>query len=567
MIDLLLDGVRCIFALIDKMVAFVIEYLYQLIIAIADTNVFGDLIYQYFGRIYTFLGIFMVFKLSISIINYIINPDALTDKGKGFGKLISNVVISLILLVATPTLFDVAFDIQGDILKTNVVYQVVTGKKAATGDDLYDSSEKFAEQLSFSVFSSFSYRDEGDSPYCDEDAKGIDCNTEEGDDRYVCDYGDTDCLLDGDTVTDDDNVYWFLLSTAVGCVVVYILLTICFDIALRSVKIGFLQIIAPIPIMLRMDPGAKDDKFSKWLKEVGGTFLSLFIKLAALFFVIEIIRLVMNSAEREALGMFETYSGSPQSGLLLIFARLFIIIGCLMFAKKLPQLISDLFGIKLDGGGFSLKKKVASTVGLGAALGVGALGAKKAIAGFDSMAHGKGFWNGTKNIQGNGWLSKMQKGWNEITPNRAEHAKQAKAARENISQRNQELEKGKKIWIEAGGKDSNLKFSEPYRKSYDDVVIKKKAMYAANNEVESARANLAAAQQTNDAHLIDLAEARMSKASAEAGKAQKIYDLANAKHEDMKKIYTKDAEIEKAFDLYSKTGAPSSSSSSGNGNR
>ena len=80
MVALLLLFVKTIFGFIDSMVAFVIQYLYRLIIAIADTNVFGDTIYHYLGRIYTFLGIFMVFKLSISMINYIINPDSLTDK-------------------------------------------------------------------------------------------------------------------------------------------------------------------------------------------------------------------------------------------------------------------------------------------------------------------------------------------------------------------------------------------------------------------------------------------------------------------------------------------------------
>ena len=80
MVSLLFLFIKQLFSFIDRMVVFVIKYLYQLIVAIADTNVFGNLIYDYLGRIYMFLSVFMVFKLSISIINYVINPDSLSDK-------------------------------------------------------------------------------------------------------------------------------------------------------------------------------------------------------------------------------------------------------------------------------------------------------------------------------------------------------------------------------------------------------------------------------------------------------------------------------------------------------
>lgn len=388
MVALLLLFVKTIFGFIDRMVAFVIQYLYQLIIAIADTNVFADTIYHYLGRIYTFLGIFMVFKLSISMINYIINPDALTDKSKGFGKLIGNVIISLVLLVATPTLFSVAFDIQADILNTNALYQIVTGRKIQTStntngsqqDILYSNAKTNAKTIAYGVYSAFIYDEtvEISKDIYGSDGKAVKVNCEPGENDCSaagqCPYDSIDCLLADGTVTHDNNRYWWLLSTVVGVAVAYILLGFCLDVAVRSVKLGFLQIIAPIPIMMRMDPGTKDDKFSKWLKEVGSTFLSLFIRLAGLFFVIEIINLVMDG------GTMQPYSDPNGQigggGLTGLFVKLFIIIGCLMFAKKLPQLISDLFGIKLDGDGFSIKKKMGNIPGLGAAkvVGAGALG-------------------------------------------------------------------------------------------------------------------------------------------------------------------------------------------------
>lgn len=396
MIALLFSFIKRLFAFLDSMVVFVIKYLYQLIVAIADTNVFGNLIFNYLGRIYMFLSVFMIFKLSISIINYVINPDMLSDKSKGFGKLITNVVISLILLAVTPNLFDAAFNLQTDILNSNAVYQIVTGKAlpiTSKKNSLYDNAKYSAEQIAFGVYSGFVYQvkggdgDKSEDPsavddsfgaYCDEDDVEEGCGKTLKDGKKIDNVcSNTACLLDGDTVTAKQNKYWWLISTACGCVVAYILLGFCVDTAVRSVKLGFLQILAPIPIMLRMDPSGKDDKFQKWLQETIKTFISLFIRLAALFFATEIIRTVMNPpADSNAMS---SYSGASQlggGGLTGIFVKVFIVIGCLIFAKQFPQLLSDILGIKLDGGGFSLKKKLGGMPGSGLvkAAGAGALG-------------------------------------------------------------------------------------------------------------------------------------------------------------------------------------------------
>lgn len=423
MVSLLFLFIKQLFSFVDRMVVFVIKYLYQLIVAIADTNVFGNLIYDYLGRIYMFLSVFMVFKLSISIINYVINPDSLSDKSKGFGKLITNVVISLILLAVTPNLFDIAFNLQTDILNSNAIYQIITGKKLATVTEknnektltLYENAKYSAEQIAFGVYSGFVYHvpnENSDDPtetgekfgaYCEEKNVKNGCGKKVNGEviKNVC--GNTTCLLDANTVTAKQNKYWWLISTACGCVVAYILLGFCIDTAVRSVKLGFLQIIAPIPIMLRMDPSGKDDKFQKWLKETIKTFISLFIRLAALFFATEVIRTVMNPPENA--NAMSTYSGNGATGLTAVFVKVFIIIGCLLFAKQFPQLLSDILGIKLDGDGFSLKKKLGNVPGLGVAktVGAGALGfaggaAANAYAGIKGWDKTQGFWKNANRL-------------------------------------------------------------------------------------------------------------------------------------------------------------------------
>lgn len=392
--NLFTELMRRLFALLDGIVAWAIELLYVLLIKIADTDVFGELIYQYLGRIYTFLGIFMVFKLSFAMINYIINPDTLTDKGKGFSKLITNVVISLILLAITPNLFDAAFKLQSDLLSSNAVYQIVTGKKLPTSDgnsnkSLEENAKVQGKEMSYAVYSSFIYKSGGDDY--------------ELEDQKICEIkAGATCLLDEDVIIKKDGKkftyeYKYLISTICGCAVAYMLLMFCFDAAVRSVKLGFLQIIAPIPILSMIDPGKGTDKVSKWGKECGKTFIDLFIRLAGIFFALDVIHSILSSKE-----MMKYYSSGASVNNL--FVRLFVIIGCLMFAKQLPNLIESILGIKLSGDGFSLKKRLGNVPGLGVAkaAGAGALGFAGGMAANTWATRGnwkgQGLGNGFRNV-------------------------------------------------------------------------------------------------------------------------------------------------------------------------
>ena len=88
------DIFRSIFAAIDGIVYNLISDAYGLLEKIAQVKVFGnDDISSITNKVYTIIGIFMLFKLTFSFITYIVNPDAMTDKDKGVQKIIQNIVI------------------------------------------------------------------------------------------------------------------------------------------------------------------------------------------------------------------------------------------------------------------------------------------------------------------------------------------------------------------------------------------------------------------------------------------------------------------------------------------
>lgn len=406
MMHLIMGGLRAIFGLLDRVVVWLIQNLYVLLVQIANTNVFGNFIYEMLGRIYVFLGVFMLFKLSMSMVTYIINPDAMTDKNKGFSKLIINVVLSLILLVTTPTIFKEAYRLQAIILNNNAIYQIVTGRKASSSDDsalaLEEAAADLGDDIAKGIYQPFIYEYQADAS-----VKG-------SVNMPVTDSGrceDAACMVAHDTVTKEGdgpdgfaNEYKILLSTVCGAVVAYFFLVFCLDAAVRAIKLGVLQIIAPIPILSMIDPKGGMDKIKKWASTCGKEYAGLFIRLAGVFFATEIIRLIMDP--EFGLHYYNT-DGTTGARVESVFVQLFIIIGCLMFAKQLPQFIEQVLGVKLSGDGFNLKKRLSSMPGMGAAkvLGAGALGFAGGMAANTLAARknfgwdkNKGFW---KNIGSN----------------------------------------------------------------------------------------------------------------------------------------------------------------------
>ena len=365
--------IRGLFAAIDKVVIWLIESLYDLIFQISSVQVFDNASLAAFAnRITVILSIFMIFKLSLSFLNYIVNPDAMTDKSKGFSKLIQNIAVALVLLVSYQFLFDKAMELQQKIVDNNTIPKLIIG---SVGKNVKNSST-----ISFPLFSAFvvpnndilyststdpnltgcrSYSRyiEGSKPSAtcdlwgagyqdnvatDNSTVGTDTNTQMD---YIVEHQDTNALLDfllrikkGDIFAFD---YKFIISTICGAFAALVLLSFCMDVAVRIIKLYFLRLIAPIPIISYIDPIKGEGIFKKWLSNVGKTYADLFIRLIAIFFAIFIIQQVSVN-----MGNLKDFNGNPIENPLVI---LFIIIGALMFAKQFPKLIQDITGISLDG--------------------------------------------------------------------------------------------------------------------------------------------------------------------------------------------------------------------------
>ena len=120
------------FFLLDQIVYGLIESLYQMILQIANISVISQASMQEFAnRIYVLVGVVMLFKVAFSLIQLFANPDKMSDSKIGAGSLVKRIITSLVLLVMAPTIFQLAFRIQGTILNAGILEKVILDSDVA----------------------------------------------------------------------------------------------------------------------------------------------------------------------------------------------------------------------------------------------------------------------------------------------------------------------------------------------------------------------------------------------------------------------------------------------------
>ncbi len=349
--------IRSFFATLDRAIYGFVSSLYEVITELANATIVGQgAIEDLYTRIYTLLGIFMLFKITFSFINYIINPDSFMDKSKGVQNLVRNVILVLILIIITPYFFYQLNRVQRAILNDEIIPRFIMGISSTEAEGQIrnqfqmsdECGSKFAtaasdgDFIALSVLKPFYQLEASTSSipegYC---ATG----TVTPGSYLKKDIFNKDRFIEDTYLVD----YKYFLSTVVGIVIILILISFSFDVAVRSIKMAFLEMIAPIPIMSYIDPASgKNGLLSKYTKQVGATWASLFIRLVALFFAVHIISIID----------FAAITKGTKHGILF---PLFIIVGALIAAKQIPKWIESLVpSLKMGGLQLNPFKKVAN---------------------------------------------------------------------------------------------------------------------------------------------------------------------------------------------------------------
>ena len=90
---------RAFFSILDSIGYFFLGGIFNVFFDIANAQFFqSGVINTFYARIQMILGIFMVFRISIALLQIIINPDTFKDKNKGASSIVMRIAVMLILL-------------------------------------------------------------------------------------------------------------------------------------------------------------------------------------------------------------------------------------------------------------------------------------------------------------------------------------------------------------------------------------------------------------------------------------------------------------------------------------
>lgn len=533
---------RQLSAWLDSVVYSLVQLLFNLFFAVAETTINDTIVYEIFNRVGLIVGVVMLFVIGFNLINYIITPDALNDKKKGAGGLIFRVVLTIVLLASVNNLFDYARRLEIEVVKSNFIGKLITGNASSFDVENEGSIGNYYAKEVFFIFFTDSSSASGNW-----NAEEIKMSISAADSFWI--------LPNYVNLQDSSGNYIFeyktIWSTVTGCFMVFMLGAYILSVGMRTIQLAYLQLISPIPILLNILPNG-DSKLKTWSKQVFTTYLDLFIRLIiinlAFFFLYQIFKTE------------KLFNYSSNAGDLLGFVKIIIMIGLLMFAKKAPELIKELFpssGAAAGDFGLSWKKRLKDLPGAkiaAGAVGIAALGGKKLVAGIDAKKNGYSFKSGSDKVQGKGPLSKLKKGWRDITPYSVETKNKKITAETDMKTRDKMIEKGQKIYKDNNGSLSSNSFTNgEYQKSWQSMKDAKNAVKESDNKLEAARAELNAAYNSGDKDKISAATANYQDASKSAKSAQGVLDFRKTRHDDVKKKYADDAKIEESFDYYEKS--------------
>lgn len=391
---------RKVITFIDGLIYTADAELYDLIVKIAQQEIFSKgTLNEVAGRVYQLLALIMVFRLIFMFVTYIVNPDDMMDKTKGYQNVIRKMVITLGLIIITPWAFQQARVVQQLILEEGVIEYFVFGQ-SNTAD--VSSGYEFMHTVGMLFVTPYKCINDDcktikpDSTHTQDDVEihlcehakwddnisvnnrngdlnchGSDCATfcglGTGDEEFQTDPNYASTLFNAAYPTGDkydlqalmsiggagswetqtfyaEYKFPFIGTTLVGILIGYMLIIMCIDIALRSVKLSFYELIAPIPIVSYIGPkDGKETMLNKWFSQVLKTYADLFTRIAGLEIAVFFIDTLLEDDKLLSSREF--------------FVELFLILGALTFAKKLPDILKDL-GVKFETGNFSLKKSL-----------------------------------------------------------------------------------------------------------------------------------------------------------------------------------------------------------------
>lgn len=565
------DALRGLMLSLCELVYSLISFCFQVFYNLGKANILNnDILDPIFKNIGLIIGIFMIFRVTFAFVQYIVDPNMMTDKNKGAQAIIKKVIIVIVLLGSTRYLFKAAFDIQNQVLNSQILEKVILGKEFISSEQ-GTAMDEFGSNLSATIFTTF-YRINPEAPtsgdttvynLCKEllgennealrnqirvdglSSTGANiCLTSKA--KYETNNDSIEEIVKKNKDTEENYIVQFdgdgLAAAITGIICLYLGFMFTFQVGIRTIQLAYLQVVAPIPIIMYITPKGEDN-LKKWATQCVTTFLDFFLRIAIVYFAVFIIKVLTSD-----IGIKAIYEEGTTYN---VYVTCVMIIATLMFVKKVPNLLKEIFpslggaaGFSFDLSGKAFKdtmKMAYKATPIGWGLKLGKNGVISAIGAIDRKKYGLPKPR-----------TKLQEKIDKLTPGRAEAIKNERAGAVARMERDQLYREGEEyynMFSDHEIKDENGKLragvfqNSAYAESWQKVADAKKLTKRYDAELADVQAKLARGEIT-----VESEEYKSAVGNAKAANGR--LEAAKQDHENIRKIYTKDARREDAYNYY-----------------
>ena len=362
---------------IDGVVYSLVAYSYKVFMLMAQLNF--NVVYAWVSplidRIKAIIMVLIMFKLGYSLIQYMINPDKLSDNTIGGAALLKNIAWCSALLISYTFIFSVMNELSLLIIGVPKGYEFTTLKEIA--DVTTDGQENDAGLIARFIFGTQA-DDIGDfgkylaTTTLQVFLHGKDNQTSAVENVYSRqlneDINSFDLTKITDVVSELDKTVEYkypIISTAMAIYLIWSIVKLSIEIGVRMFKLIVLQIMAPVAIVSIIDKGFNAKPWKAFVDTYWKTWIDAFIRVGSLFLVTAFISKFWT--DRSAL--FPDVDGFTRYIVLLI-----VIFAAYRFAQLLPKFIDGIFGHSLSENN---AKGFGGVLGGIAGFGVGAVGASQ----------------------------------------------------------------------------------------------------------------------------------------------------------------------------------------------
>lgn len=337
-------------------------YAYEVFLKLFSSRIIYNVEYrEIINRIYTIIGMVMLFVIAYNILTIIVDPEK-NRGGKAIEKMLSKIVVTIILIILCPSIFNWSFKIQNVIYNGNYIYNIFSTKNfnkttvqnaaaMAAGDILgsffYSESGIKDELVMAQSANSATYMLNGQSVNCNANNK---CSLSTA--KMIAHYGQYSIFRSfakNIDLTDQNKIdFPWIIALIAGLYLAFIMVSFCIALIMRIIKLALYEIIAPIALCLGVVP-SKEDLTKTWAISVIKTYLSLFIHMFVVYLSVYLLSLISYTA-----GPFNCTTESPCSYGVTNFSYAIYALAIFTFMKSAPKLIDRLFGLN-ENMNFSIK--------------------------------------------------------------------------------------------------------------------------------------------------------------------------------------------------------------------